>query len=140
MKRGEGKIDWSTASIAVGSAGQLNKLTVEVTGGLGHHWRQRFQEAVRIHNQHQANQPRPWGNVSLEGSGGTMSKTEISVEDVEPGSEDEVKAQLDHFAKLASQSAVPAEETDDKARAERDKAAKEKADRAAEMEERFRAA
>jgi hypothetical protein len=140
MKRGEGMIDWSTASIGVGSAGDLDKLTVEVAGDLGHHWRDRFQDSVRLHNQHQASHPRPWGNVSLEGAGGTMSTTEITVEGVQPDCEDELKTQLDHFAKLASQAAVPAEEKDDKARAERDKAAKARASQAAQMEQRFRAA
>lgn len=140
MKRGEGFIDWSTAEIAVTTRPQENTLTVEVSGDLGLQWQKSFDDLARIHNQDQAHRERPWGNVSLAGTGSSMGITEIVVEEVKPGAEKDLKAQLDHFAKQASRSAVPAEEDAARQRAEKQARAQERAKQASEMQERFRAA
>ncbi len=140
MKRGEGFIDWGTAKIAVTDDPQSHTLTVDVVGDLGSHWRVAFQNMMQIHNQDQARRPRAWGNVSLNGTGSTMGGTEIQVDDVKPGAEDDLKAQLDQLAKLASQNAVPKAENDERLRAEKHTRAQERANQATEMEERFRAA
>lgn len=140
MKRGEGFIDWSTAEIAATSHPQQHTLTVEIAGDLGIHWRSFFESFLRSHNQDQARRPRPWGNVLLNSSGGTMSSTIIQVDEVRSDAEDDLKAQLNHFAKQASKRAVPAEENEERLRAERHAEAQERADQAATMQERFRAA
>lgn len=140
MKRGEGFIDWNTADIAVTNSAGLNTLTVEVAGDFGFQWRKDFEDLASIHNQGQAYRDRPWGNVSLTGTGSSMGKTEIVVGEVEPGSEADLKAQLDHFAKEASKSAAPAEESAARERAETQARAQERARQASEMQERFRAA
>lgn len=69
-----------------------------------------------------------------------MSSTIIQVEEVKPGVEDELKAQLDHHAKLATDAAIPAEENEDRLRAERQAKARERANEVSDMQERFRAA
>jgi hypothetical protein len=140
MKRGEGFIDWNTAEIAITSNPQSNTLTVEIAGDLGTHWRIEFQNMAKIHNQGQERSPRPWGNVSLVGGEGSMSKTEIQVDEVKPGAESDLKEQLDHFAKLASKAAAPKEEQDAQRSAERQIKAQERSNQAAEMQKRFRAA
>lgn len=140
MKRGEGFIDWGTAEIAVTNRAQAHTLTVEVTGDLGTHWRVHFQNMAALHNEGQARRPRPWGNVSLTGTGGTMGKTEIQVDEVEPGGETDLKEQLDHFAKQATKAAIPKEEADEQRHARNQAKAQERANQAADMQERFRAA
>ena len=140
MKRGEGFIDWNTAEIAADRNSELPTLTVEVTGDLGIHWRNSFQSYVQIYNQGQQHRPRPWGNVSMESAGGTMSKTIIQVEEIQSGAEADLKEQLDHFAKQATAAAIPREEKEDRLRAERQEQAQDKANQMAEMQDRFRAA
>src|SRR5882757_2393981 len=134
MKPGEGIIDWSTAEIAATKHPQLHTLTVEVTGELGIHWRSIFESSARIHNQGQERRPRQWGNMLLTGSGGTMSSTVIQVDEVKPGAETELKAQLDHFAKQASERAVPAEENEERLRAERQAKVQDRANQVIEMQ------
>ena len=42
-----------------------------------------------------------------------MSSTMISVGEVKPGAEADLKAQLDHFTKQATKSAIPKEESEE---------------------------
>lgn len=133
MKRGEARIDWSTANIKVTSDPKSNWLTVDVAGEPGAHWRVAFQNMIATHNQRRA---RRWGDIALGAQGGTV----IHVDAVRPDAEADLKAQLDHLAKQASEIAVPKEEQEEKTRAEKQARAQKRAQEAAEMQERFRAA
>jgi hypothetical protein len=140
MKPGEAAIDWTSTEISVTNRPDSHNLSVDVMGTPGIHWRIAFQNMVQTHNQGQVHRARAWGNVRLGGSGGTMGGTTIEVEEVKPGAEKDLKEQLDHLAKLANEIAVPKEESDARLLAEKQAKAAERANQAAEMQDRFRAA
>lgn len=133
MKRGEAWIDWSTAIIKETSDPKSNWLTVDVAGSPGTHWGTAFKNFVMSHNQRRAGK---WGEVSLGAQGGTV----VHVDAVRPGAEAELKVQLDHLAKQASEIAIPKEEREEELRAEKHAKALQRANEATEMQERFRAA
>src|SRR6185503_17720110 len=98
MKPGEATIDWSTAEIEATDRPDSLNLSVKVSGSSGVHWRIAFQNMVQTHNQAQMYRTRPWGSIRLGGGGGRFGDTTIEVEGVKPGTEDDLKAQLDHLA------------------------------------------
>jgi hypothetical protein len=140
MQRGEGVIDWSTASVTVDPQRESNTLSVRVAGEPGSHWIASFQGSAELLNQGQARRQDPsWGNITVTGNGSRMGETLIEVEGVQNGAEDKLKQQLDFTAKQATERAIPKVDEDERRLAERQAKANARAGQAADMEERFRA-
>jgi len=103
MKNRDAFIDWSTTKIAaLGERQQTLVLMVKVGGFASRHWKDAFGRVIKAYNRRQ----KSWGNVGLSSSG-PMGDTRIRVDDIKPGDEADLKAQLDHLAKLPARRHLP---------------------------------